>query len=133
MDTTDVAQLHDAYVAAWLADDREAAMGFWSEDIVMRAIGCNPHSGVYRGKVEVRRGLIDRIYAETSDAVVLGLLDRAVGAEHVFTIVHERFRKADGRELDTARVVIYRWVGGRIVEVLYADPDQAAADAFWAD
>lgn len=128
-----VSDWHDAYVAAWLRDDRDGAMAFWSDDIVMRAIGCNPHSGVYRGKPEVQRNLIDRIYHETSAADVLGLVDRAIGQEYVFTIVHERFAKDDGRELDTKRVVIYRWVDGRIVEVLYVDPDQAASDAFWSD
>lgn len=132
MDPLDVAALHDAYVHAWQRDDREAAMSFWSDDIVMTAPGSNPHSGVHRGKAAVRQNLIDRIYQETTEAEVLGLVDRAIGADHVFTIVHERFRKADGRVFETERVVIYRWRAGRIVEVRYYDPDQAAADAFWA-
>jgi ketosteroid isomerase-like protein len=132
MTTNEVAQLHDTYIAAWQRDDRETAMSFWSDDIVMRAPGANPHSGVYRGKVAVQRNLIDRIYEETTEAEVLGLIDRGIGNEYVFTIVHERFKKADGRLFETKRVVIYRWVNQKIVEVLYFDPDQAAGDAFWS-
>lgn len=133
MNSTEVAKLHDDYMAAWRRDDREIAMSFWSDDIVMHAAGSNPHSGVYRGKAQVQRNLIDRIYAETTEAVVLGLIDRAIENEHVFTIVHERFKKADGRVFETNRIVIYRWLNQKIVEVLYFDPDQAAADAFWSD
>jgi ketosteroid isomerase-like protein len=132
MNPKDIAKLHDDYVAAWQRDDREAAMAFWADDIVMYAPGSNPHSGVYHGKAEVQRNLIDRIFAETTEAEVLGLVDRAIGSEYVFTIVHERFTKADGRLFETKRVVIYRWAGGKIVEVRYFDPDQAAADAFWS-
>jgi ketosteroid isomerase-like protein len=132
MYSSEVAELHDEYMAAWRRDDREAAMSFWSNDIVMRAPGLNPHSGVYRGKAEVQRNLIDRIYAETSEAEVLGLVDRGIGRDHVFTIVHERFKKADGRVFETNRIVIYRWANHKIVEVLYFDPDQVAADAFWS-
>jgi ketosteroid isomerase-like protein len=132
MNSIDIAKLHDDYVAAWQRDDREAAMSFWSEAIVMRAAGSNPHSGVYRGKAEVQHNLIDRIYAETTEAQVLGLVDRGVGNDHVFTIVHERFKKADGRVFETQRIVIYRWSNQKIIEVLYFDPDQAAADAFWS-
>jgi ketosteroid isomerase-like protein len=133
MNSKDLTQLHDQYVAAWMRDDREAAMSFWSDDIVMRVAGSNPHSGIYRGKAEVRHNLIDRIYAETSEAEVLGLVDRGIGNDHVFTIVHERFNKADGRVFETKRIVIYRWANQKIVEVLYFDPEQLAADAFWFD
>lgn len=129
----DVAALHDAYVAAWLREDPEAAMAFWSEDIVMHAPGRNPHSGTYRGKPSVKQNLIDRIYAETKKAEVLGLDERAIGQNRVFTVVHERFEKADSRVFETHRVVIYRWERGKIVEVSYFDPDQAAADAFWSE
>ena len=108
-------------------------MAFWSDEIVMYAPGSNPHSGIYRGKAEVQHNLIDRIYAETTAAEVLGLVDRAVGNNHVFTIVHERFTKADGRVFETNRIVIYRWSNEKIVEVRYFDPDQKAADAFWSD
>ncbi len=133
MNMTDVAKLHDDYMSAWKRDDQDAAMAFWSEEIVMYAPGSNPHSGVYRGKAEVQRNLIDRIYAETTVAEVLGLVDRAIGDEHVFTIVHERFAKADGRVFETNRIVIYRWLNQKIVEVQYFDPDQKVADAFWSD
>lgn len=133
MNSADLTKLHDDYVAAWMRDDRETAMSFWADDIVMRAAGSNPHSGLYRGKADVRHNLIDRIYAETTEAEVLGLLDRGIGNDHVFTIVHERFRKTDGRVFETNRIVIYRWSEGKIVEVLYFDPDQSAADAFWSD
>lgn len=133
MDTTEVAKLHDDYVNAWKRDDRETAMSFWSDDIVMYAPGSNPHSGVYRGKAEVQHNLIDRIFAETVEAEVLGMVDRAIGNEHVFTIIHERFKKADGRVLETNRILIYQWANGKIVQVRYFDPDQAAADAFWSD
>ncbi|MBV6504780.1 MAG: hypothetical protein ILNGONEN_00333 [Syntrophorhabdaceae bacterium] len=132
MSSNDVEKLHHDYVAAWMRDDRETAMSFWSDDIVMRASGSNPHSGVYRGKAEVQYNLIDRIYAETIEAEVLGLVDRGIGNEYVFTIVHERFKKAAGRVFETNRIVIYRWSNQKIVEVQYFDPDQAAADAFWS-
>ena len=36
------------------------------------------------------------IYKETSKAEVLGQVDQAIGRDHVFTIVHERFTKPDG-------------------------------------
>ena len=133
MNTSDVAKLHDDYVSAWQRDDRDAAIAFWSDDIVMYAPGSNPHSGIYTGKAEVQRNLIDRIYSETKAAEVLELIDRAFGSDHVFTIVHERFTKADGRVFETHRIVIYRWSNEKIVEVRYFDPDQKAADVFWSD
>ena len=133
MNSREVAKLHDDYMAAWKRDDGETAMSFWSDDIVMHALGSNPHSGIYQGKADVQHNLIDRIYAETTEAQVLGLVDRAIGAEHVFTIVHERFKKADGRVFETKRIVIYRWSNQKIVEVVYVDPDQAAANAFWSE
>jgi hypothetical protein len=133
MNSIEVAKLHDDYMAAWKRDDSETAMSFWSDDIVMHALGSNSHAGVYRGKAEVQHNLIGRIYAETTEAQVLGLVDRAIGAEHVFTIVHERFKKTDGRVFETNRIVIYRWSNQKIVEVIYVDPDQATADAFWSD
>ena len=133
MSTVDVAKLHDDYISAWKRDDRDAAMAFWSDDIVMHASGSNPHSGTYRGKAEVQHNLIDRIYTETTRAEVVGRVDRAVGNDHVFTIVRERFTKADGRVFETDRIVIYRWSNQKIIEVRYFDPDQKAADAFWSD
>lgn len=133
MNTTEIARLFDEYVAAWQRDDQQEAMSFWSDDIVMVAPGSNPHSGVYRGKAEVQRNLIDRIFAETIAAEVLGVVDKAFGSEHVFTIVHELFQKADGRVLDTKRILLYRWSDQKIVEVRYFDPDQAAADEFWSN
>ena len=39
MNSSEVEKLHDDYIAAWRRDDREAAMSFWSDDIVMRAAG----------------------------------------------------------------------------------------------
>ena len=51
MSSIDLAQLHDEYVAAWMRDDREMAMLFWSDDIVMRAAGTNPHSGIYAARL----------------------------------------------------------------------------------
>lgn len=125
--------LHEAYIAAWMRADADAAMSYWSDGIVMHAGGNNPHRGTYHGKADVRRNLIDRIYAETTKAEVLGVEDRAIGRRHVFTVVHERFEKADGRTFETHRIVVYRWDGGQIVEVSYFDPDQAEADAFWSD
>lgn len=88
-----IAVLHSEYMDAWQRDDRKAAMSYWSDDIIMRAAGCNPHAGVYTGKTEVQRNLIDRIVAETSEAEVPGLVDIGFGAEYVFTIVHERLKK----------------------------------------
>jgi hypothetical protein len=74
--------LHEAYIAAWIREDAEAAMSYSSDGIVMHAAGNNPHSGTYRGKADVRRNLIDRIYAETTKAEVLGVDDRAIGHRH---------------------------------------------------
>ncbi len=133
MNTSDVAKLHEAYVSAWQRDDRAAAIAFWADDIVMYAPGSNPHSGVYRGKAEVLHNLVDRIYAETTAAEVLELVDGAIGTQHVFTIVRERFTKAAGRVFETKRIVIYRWANQKIVEVRYFDSDQQAADTFWSE
>lgn len=128
----EVAKLHEAYVSAWMRGDDSTAMGYWSDDIVMYAPGSNPHSGIYHGKGEVKRNLVDRIYKETSKAEVLGLVDHAIGSDHVFTIVNERFTKSDGRVFETKRIVIYRWANQKIIEIRYFDPDQKAADIFWS-
>lgn len=128
----EVANLHNDYVSAWMRGDGNAAMGYWSDDIIMYAPGSNPHSGIYHGKSEVQQNLIDRIYKETSNAEVLGQLDQATGIDHVFTIVHERFTKPDGRVFETKRVVIYRWANQKIIEIRYFDTDQKAADIFWS-
>ena len=129
----EIATLHDDYISAWIRGDGNTAMGSWSDDIVMYAPGSNPHSGRYQGKSEVQLNLIDRIYKETSKAEVLGQVDQAIGRDHVFTIVHERFTKPDGRIFETKRVVMYRWANQKIIEIHYFDPDQKAADIFWAE
>jgi hypothetical protein len=90
-------------------------MSSWSEDIVMRAAGANPHSGTHRGKAEVQHNLIDRIYAEMTEAEAMGLVGRGIGGDHLFTIVNQRFTKADGRVFDTKRIVRYRWAEEKIV------------------
>lgn len=126
-------EFHDLYVAAWMRGDREAAMTFWAEDIVMRSPGTNPHSGTFRGKSKVKRQLIDRLYAETSKVQVLQVEDRVVSRSHIATVLHARFEKPDGRVFETHRIVIYQWDEGKITEVSYFDPDQAVADAFWTD
>lgn len=129
---SDVEKLHEDYLSAWKRGDSNAAMSYWADDIIMYVPGSNPHSGIYSGKPEVQRNLIDRIIEETLNAEVLGLDDLAIGSDHVFTIVHERFTKADGRVFETKRIVIYRWSNQKIIEVRYFDPDQKAADAFWS-
>ncbi len=127
-----LAALYQAYADAWMRDDREGAMAFWSDDIVMTAPG-RWLGGTYRGKAAVQEQLIDRIFRETSRAVVLGLDDVAIGRSHVFVVAHERFEKSDGRVFETHRVLVYRWRDDQIVEVGYHDPDEAASEAFWAD
>jgi hypothetical protein len=105
MNSADLTKLHDDCAAAWMRDDRKTAMSFWADKIAIRAAGSNPHAGLYR----------------------------RIGNNHVFTMVHERFWKTDGRVFETNRIVIYRGSDGKIVEVLYFDPEQSAADAFWSD
>jgi len=54
MDSSDVAELHDDYVAAWRRDGLQAAMSFCPAEIVIRADGSNPHAGAYHRKAEVQ-------------------------------------------------------------------------------
>lgn len=47
MNSGEVTKLQDEYIAAWRRDNRQAAMSFWPDGIIMRACGSNPHTGVY--------------------------------------------------------------------------------------
>lgn len=99
-------------------------MGYWSDDIVMYAPGLNPHSGIYHGKGEVHRNLVDRNYKETSKAEVLGLVDHAIGSVMFLPLSMNALQTLIGRVFDTKRVVIYRWANHKIIEIRYFDPDQ---------
>jgi ketosteroid isomerase-like protein len=128
---TDLSIAMDAYTAAVKRGDIAAALEFWADDIILHAPGTNRMSGVYCGKVVVKRYLIDRVYEETSRAEMVRVMERQVGTNHVFMVARQCFEKPDGRRLEIDRLIIYRWDDGKIADIRFFDRDQAATDAFW--
>jgi uncharacterized protein len=117
------------YLAAMERGDREAALAFYAEDVVMHVPGRSRFAGVRRGRDAVL-GYI-RAAVELADrGVDVELIDVLAGdGERVALLLRERLSGARG-ELLLRRANVYTVRDGRIAEIRIFEHDQYAVDAY---
>lgn len=104
----------------------DQAVGLFAEDVVFRAPGNNGVSGVYRGRagiLEFWRRQID-LSAGSLRTQPLAFQSQRDSVAVEVLMSGER----NGAEVSWHRMVKYRVAGGRIVEALYDEDDEVAAD-----
>ena len=107
----------------------DQAVGLFAEDVVFRAPGNNGISGVYRGRagiLEFWRRQID-LSAGSLRTQPLSFQSQGDSVAVEVLISGER----NGAEVSWHRRVKYRLAGGRIVEAIYEEGNQSAADALF--
>ena len=117
------------YVAAIRAGDRQAAFGYFADDVVGHVPGRSAGAGEKRGKAAVV-GYIEDAFARAHGDVAVELLDMLTGAEHMALLVRERLADGD-RVLDIRRANVYRVRDGKITEIWIFEHDQYAVDEWF--
>jgi ketosteroid isomerase-like protein len=119
------------YADAWTRNDWDAALAFWSDDIVHHVPGRHRLAGDFAGK----QAFLDHysaVFAELNGTIeVVEIHDVLTGPKHAVTLVRERAVR-DNRSLDFNRVVVYHLRNGLITETWSHDYDPYALDDFWA-
>jgi uncharacterized protein len=119
------------YLAAMERGDRDAAVGWYAEDVVMHVPGRSRWAGERRGREAVVAYLRAAV-ARADEGIDVELVDVLAGdGDRVALLLRERLRGAGG-ELLLRRANVYTVRDGRIAEVRIFEHDQYAADAFLA-
>jgi ketosteroid isomerase-like protein len=120
------------YAAALQAGRAAEALPFYADDLVLHMPGRGPHAGTFRGQHAVLDYYTKVFQATDGQFEVLGVDDILASDDRAATLVRWRLRRGD-RTLEIDRVVVYRIVDERIVEMWVRDWDQYAYDEFFAD
>jgi uncharacterized protein len=117
------------YLAAMERGDRDAAIAFYADDVVMHVPGRSAFAGVRRGREAVLAYL--RAAVELADrGVELKVVDvLADDADRVALLLRERL-KSSGGDVLVRRANVYTVRDGRIAEIRIFEHDQYAIDAF---
>jgi uncharacterized protein len=127
----DAREVIGEYLAAMKRGDRDAALAFYADDVVMHVPGRSRFAGVLRGR-EAVLGYI-RAAVELADrGIEVEVVDVLTGdGDRVAVLLRERLSGARG-ELVLRRANVYTVRHGRIAEVRIFEHDQYAVDAFLA-
>jgi ketosteroid isomerase-like protein len=125
----DVATIRRFY-AAFIPRDFETMRACFTPDAVWHLPGKSAISGDHRGWDAIRRDFLDKTGPLSGGTLRAGLVDVAVGADHVVAIQHAT-AEHDGRKLDVTGCQLIRMEGGLIADVTGHYSDQYAFDAFW--
>ena len=117
------------YLAAMERGDREAAVAFYADDVVMHVPGRSVFAGARRGREAVMAYL--RAAVELSEGgIEVELVDVLVGdGDRVALLLRERLLGARG-ELVLRRANVYTVRNNRIAEIRIFEHDQYAVDAY---
>lgn len=118
------------YFEAMGAGDRERAMTYYHDDVVLEVPGAHPASGTYEGLDGVKR--FGATMAElTGGSFRLAPVDLLASDEHGVTIasVHA---EADGNALDWQRVIVSKFRDGKLAHMRFFESDQDAVDELLA-
>ena len=127
----DVATVRRFY-AAFAARDFETARSCFAPDAVWHLPGRNAIAGDHVGWDAIYRDFLGRIGPLSGETLRAGLIDVAVGTDHLVAIQHAT-ADHDGRTLDVSGCQLIRMENGLIAEVTGHYSDQYAFDAFWRE
>jgi len=120
------------YLAAMERGDRDAALGFYADDVVMHVPGRSAYAGERRGRDAVLAYLRAAL-TRAEEGVDVELIDMLTGdGDRVALLLRERLRGA-GSELVLHRANVYTVRDGKIAEIRIFEHDQYAVDAFLED
>jgi uncharacterized protein len=100
------------------------------DDAVWRVPGRSGMAGEYRGRHEIFAFL--RRTAELTDGTYRADLKGVWGGDGVVAALYRATGSRRGRELDIDQVLVFRFDGDELREVLAVPSDPDAFDAFWA-
>jgi ketosteroid isomerase-like protein len=125
----DVATVRRFY-AAFADRDFETVQACFTPDAVWHLPGRSAIAGNHRGWEAIRDDFLAKVGPLSGGTLRAGLVDVAVGADHVVAVQHATANH-DGRQLDVTACQLIRMEGGRIAEVRGHYSDQYAFDSFW--
>jgi len=121
-----------SYLAAMERGDRETALAFYADDVVMHVPGRSAYAGARRGRaaaVAYIRAALER----ADEGAEVQLVDTLAGdGDRVALLLRERLRGARG-ELVLRRANVYTVRDDKIAEIRIFEHDQYEIDAFLAD
>ena len=124
------AEIMRGYVEAWERNDCDAALAFWSDDIIHHVPGRSRLAGDFHGKQAFLEHY-GKVFADLGGTIeVVAGHDVLVSDDHAVALVVERAVRGE-RSLEFNRVVVYHIRDGKIVETWSHDYDPYALDAFW--
>jgi ketosteroid isomerase-like protein len=121
-----VRRLFDAFVSK----DAFALRGVFAKDAVWVVPGNSVMAGVYRGREEIFR-LLTRLPKETEGTYSSRLIDVLASDERAAALYRASGERR-GRHLDLDQVLLFRFEGKLVCEVLALPSDPETFDAFWA-
>ena len=125
----DVATVRRFY-AAFADRDFETVRACFTPDAVWHLPGRNAIAGDHVGWDAIYENFLGRVGPLSGETLRAGLLDVAVGTDHLVAVQHAT-ASHDGRRLDVTGCQLIRMKEGRIAEVIGHYSDQYAFDSFW--
>ena len=125
----DVATVRRFY-AAFADKDFETVQACFAPDAVWHLPGRGAIAGDHHGWEAIRDDFLAKVGPLSGGTLRAGLVDVAVGTDHVVAVQHATANH-DGRQLDVTACQLIRMEGGRIAEVRGHYSDQYAFDIFW--
>lgn len=99
------------------------------DEAVWRVPGASVMAGEYRGRHAIFAFL--RSTGELTDGTYRSELKGVWGGDGVVAALYRATGRREGRELDIDQVLVFRFDGEELREVLAVPSDPAAFDAFW--
>ena len=119
------------FYEAFAARDFDTVRACFTADAVWHLPGRSVISGDHRGWNAIYDDFLGRIGPLSGGTLRAGLVDVAVGADHIVAIQHAT-AEHDGRRLDVSGCQLIRMERGLIAEVRGHYSDQYAFDSFWS-
>jgi uncharacterized protein len=118
------------FYAAFADRDFETVRACFAPDAVWHLPGRNAIAGDHHGWDEIYDNFLGRIGPLSGGTLRAGLMDVAVGSDHLVAVQHATAQH-DGRRLDVTGCQLIRMNDGLIAEVQGHYSDQYAFDSFW--
>ena len=119
------------FYAAFAERDFDTVRACFAPDAVWRLPGRNVIAGDHVGWDAIYDDFLGRIGPLSGETLRAGLVDVAVGTDHLVAVQHATANH-DGRELDVTACQLIRMDNGLIAEVIGHYSNQYAFDAFWS-
>jgi ketosteroid isomerase-like protein len=118
------------FYAAFVTRDYATMKDCFTADAVWHLPGRGALAGDHRGWQAIHDNFLARTGPLSGGTLRAGLVDVAVGTDHIVAIQHAT-AEHNGRRLDVTGCQLIRMEGGRIADVQGHYSDQYAFDAFW--